>query len=162
VLLQALFCAGGLKNRLWHGNLQVLKDLRDILIYLVAPKESVWACLKLNGLKLREGMSDGGPCFPAGQLGGSLDEKGKSADFDMGFNSVRQPVIDRGEMDLRAFECSKATLDDHEIFVPTGCVLDVEGVVIGDENPFPVVFLCLADLLGGEADFSRRTDGEIP
>jgi hypothetical protein len=73
-------------------------------VHFVASEESVWAGFELDGLKLSKGASDSRPRSPAGQLGCSPDEKGKGADLYVRFNSAWQPVINRCEVNLSAFE----------------------------------------------------------
>lgn len=107
VLLHFSVVARDFENRLWDRNLQFLEDLSDTLVHFVASKESILAGYELDGLKLSKSASDKGPRFPAGQLGRSLDQKRKGADLHVRFYPARQPVIDRSEVNLRAFEGSE-------------------------------------------------------
>jgi len=62
----------------------------------------------------------------------------------MGFDSTWNPVEHRGHFNLGAFQGAKAAFDNHQPFIAACCILHADGVIVGFQNPFAVIFLGLA------------------
>ena len=73
--------------------------------------------MNFGGLETGEYGSKLKPGLVRSELGNPLDEQRHDADFDMGFDATRQPMIDRLELQLSGLECAETTLDDHQALV---------------------------------------------
>jgi hypothetical protein len=55
-------------------------------------------------------------------------------------------LVHGAHFDLRPLQRAKTSFYNHQSFVTTGSVLKADGIIVGFQHPFAVVFLSLADL----------------
>ena len=74
------------------------------------------------------------------QLGYPLDEQCRHTYFHMAFNPPEGPVVHRRHLDLGPLERAEASFDDHQALVTAGGIFQADGVVVGLDHPFTVIF----------------------
>jgi hypothetical protein len=99
----------------------------------------VFGCRKIKNLYFFEVLLNPAPGLLATQLRQPFNEEGKHADFDMGLNPSRNPMVDRRHLDPGPLQGPEATLDDHESFITAGGIFQADAVIVGFEHPSAVI-----------------------
>jgi len=101
------------------------------------------------------------PGSVAGTLGNAFDHQCQHADFHMGLDAAREPVVHGRHFDLGPLERAEAALYDHQPLVAEGGIFQTNGVVIGFKHPFPIVLGCIADSTAVDTDQAGLGDAQI-
>ena len=95
--------------------------------------------MKLGRLKRPQVMAYPRPGLLASVLGNAFDQQGQHPDLDMDLNAMRQPMEHGRHFNLSLFEWSKALLDHQQRFVTTRRIFQCDRIIIGLDDPFPIV-----------------------
>ena len=61
----------------------------------------------------------------------------------MEFYPANNSLENRTHFNLRALHGVETTFDNHQTFVTAYQIFQADGIIVGYQNPFPVIFLCL-------------------
>jgi hypothetical protein len=86
------------------------------------------------------------------------DEQRQDTELHMGFDALWGAVVHGTEIDLAPLEGPKAAFDHPKALVGQGSILDTQGVVVSEQDPFAIEALGLSNRVRVQTHLARVGD----